>query len=46
MSLTPEVLAANGEVVAWLGSLDISFAPDEELWFTIDGVDAPPADRQ
>jgi hypothetical protein len=41
MPLTPEVLAANGEVVAWLGSLDVSFAPDEELWFTIDGVDNP-----
>lgn len=41
MPLTPEVLAAQGEVVAWLGSLDISFAPDEELWFTIDGVEDP-----
>jgi len=41
MPLTPEVLAAQGEVVAWLGSLDVSFAPDEELWFTIDGVEGP-----
>jgi len=41
MPLTPEVLAAQGEVVAWLGSLDVSFAPDDELWFTIDGVEAP-----
>lgn len=41
MSLTPEILAANGEIVAWLDSLDISFAPDEELWFTIDGIDVP-----
>jgi len=42
MPLTPEVLAANGEVVAWLGNLDVSFARDEESWFTIDGVDSPP----
>ena len=41
MSLTPEVLTAQGEVVAWLGSLDVSFAPDEEPWFTIDGIDSP-----
>ncbi|EJN13270.1 hypothetical protein PMI42_03413 [Bradyrhizobium sp. YR681] len=41
MSLTPEVLAAKGEVVARLGGFDISFAPDEELWFTIDGVEKP-----
>lgn len=41
MSLTPEVLTAQGEVVAWLGSLDVSFAPDEEPWFTIDGVENP-----
>ncbi|WFU81893.1 hypothetical protein QA645_03825 [Bradyrhizobium sp. CIAT3101] len=41
MPLTPEVLTANGEVVAWLGSLDVSFAPDEEPWFTIDGVESP-----
>ncbi len=41
MSLTPEVLIAQAEVVAWLGSLDVSFAPDEEPWFSIDGVDAP-----
>ena len=41
MPLTPEVLTAQGEVVAWLGSLDVSFAPDEETWFTIDGVESP-----
>jgi hypothetical protein len=41
MPLTPEVLTANGEVVAWLSSLDLSFTPDEEPWFTIDGLDAP-----
>lgn len=41
MPLTPEVLTAQGEVVAWLGSLDVSFAPDEEPWFTIDGVESP-----
>ena len=39
--LTPEVLTANSEVVAWLGSLDVSFAADEEPWFTIDGVESP-----
>lgn len=41
MPVTPEVLTAQGEVVAWLGSLDVSFAPDEEPWFTIDGVESP-----
>ncbi|MCP3392965.1 hypothetical protein NLM27_29880 [Bradyrhizobium sp. CCGB12] len=41
MPLTPEVLTANSEVVAWLGSLDVSFTPDEEPWFTIDGVENP-----
>jgi hypothetical protein len=41
MPLTPEVLTAQGEVVAWLGSLDVSFTPDEEPWFTIDGVESP-----
>ena len=41
MPLTPEVLAAQGEVVAWLGSLEVSFAADEERWFTIDGVENP-----
>jgi hypothetical protein len=41
MLLTPEVLTANSEVVAWLGSLDVSFTPDEEPWFTIDGVENP-----
>jgi hypothetical protein len=39
--LTPEVLTANSEVVAWLGSLDVSFATDEEPWFTVDGVESP-----
>src|SRR5438034_1255814 len=41
MPLTPEVLATQGEVVAWLGSLDISFAPDEDPWFTVDGAESP-----
>ncbi|MBW7966267.1 hypothetical protein [Bradyrhizobium sp. BR 10261] len=41
MPLTPEVLTAQGEVVAWLESLDVSFAADEELWFTIDGIESP-----
>ena len=41
MPLTPEVLTAQGEVVAWLGSLDVSFAAEEEPWFTIDGVESP-----
>jgi len=41
MPLTPEVLTAQGEVVARLGTLDVSFAADEEPWFTIDGVDSP-----
>lgn len=41
MPVTPEVLTAQGEIVAWLGSLDVSFAPDEEPWFTIDGVESP-----
>lgn len=41
MPLTPEVLTAKGDVVAWLGSLDVSFAPDEEPWFTIDGIENP-----
>ena len=41
MPLTPEVLVAQGEVVAWLGSLDVSFATDEEPWFTVDGIESP-----
>lgn len=41
MPLTPEVLTAQGEVVAWLGSLDVSFAAEEDPWFTIDGVESP-----
>ncbi|WP_027575441.1 hypothetical protein [Bradyrhizobium sp. WSM1743] len=41
MPLTPEVLTANSEVVARLRSLDVSFAPDEEPWFTIDGIESP-----
>jgi hypothetical protein len=41
MPLTPEVVTANRAVVARLASLDISFVPDEERWFTIDGIDAP-----
>jgi len=41
MPLTPEALTAKGEIAAWLGSLDVSFARDEEPWFTVDGVDSP-----
>jgi hypothetical protein len=41
MPLSPEALTAQGEVVAWLGGLDVSFALDEEPWFTIDGVEDP-----
>lgn len=41
MPLTPEILTANSEVVARLRSLDVSFAPDEEHWFTIDGLEGP-----
>ncbi|MFT4118611.1 hypothetical protein [Bradyrhizobium sp.] len=41
MSLNPEVLAADREVAAWFGSFRISFEPDEELWFRIDGIDDP-----
>ncbi|WP_187436271.1 hypothetical protein [Bradyrhizobium hipponense] len=39
MPLTPEVLTANCEAVAWLGSFDVLFAPDEEPWFAIDGIE-------
>jgi len=41
LPLTPDALTAQGEVVAWLGSLDISFVSDEEPWFTVDGADSP-----
>ncbi|MDA9432673.1 hypothetical protein [Bradyrhizobium sp. CCBAU 51627] len=41
MPLTPERLISDSKVVAWLGRLDVSFAPDEEPWFTIDGVENP-----
>ncbi|WP_245427535.1 hypothetical protein [Bradyrhizobium sp. MOS003] len=41
MPLSPEVVTANREAVARLVSLDVSFAPDEEPWFTIDGIEAP-----
>ena len=41
MPLTPEVVTANRAVVARLASLDVSFVPDEEPWFTIDGIDTP-----
>ncbi|MBH5400574.1 hypothetical protein HZZ13_22660 [Bradyrhizobium sp. CNPSo 4010] len=41
MPLTPEILTANSEAIARLRSLDVSFAPDEEPWFTVDGVDSP-----
>ena len=41
MPLTPEVVTADRAVVARLASLDVSFVPDEEPWFTIDGIDTP-----
>ena len=41
MPLTPEVLTADSEVVARLGSLDVSFVADDERWFTIDGLESP-----
>ncbi|MFC7701256.1 hypothetical protein ACFQX9_31860 [Bradyrhizobium sp. GCM10028915] len=41
MPLPPEVLKAHGEVVAWLGSLDVSFATEEEPWFTVGGIESP-----
>ncbi|WP_407115294.1 hypothetical protein [Bradyrhizobium sp. LMG 9283] len=41
MPLTPEVLTANSAAVARLCSLDVSFAPDDEPWFTIDGIESP-----
>lgn len=41
MPLTPAVLTANSKVVAWFGGLDVSFEPDEEPWFTIDGIENP-----
>lgn len=41
MPLTPEVVTADRSVVARLISLDVSFVPDEEPWFTIDGIENP-----
>ncbi|PIT05856.1 hypothetical protein TSA1_03245 [Bradyrhizobium nitroreducens] len=41
MPLTPEVVTADRAVLARLASLDVSFVPDEEPWFTIDGVENP-----
>lgn len=41
MPLTPEVVTANRAVVARLASLDVSIVPDEEPWFTIDGIENP-----
>ena len=41
MPLSPESLSANSEAVAWLGTFDLSFEPDEEPWFAIDGVEKP-----
>ena len=41
MPLTPEVVTANRSVVARLASLGVSFVPDEEPWFTVDGVENP-----
>jgi hypothetical protein len=47
-ALSHEDLSANSEVAERLASLDVSLeiadrSPD---WFTFDGIDAPPADRQ
>ncbi|MBR0784583.1 hypothetical protein [Bradyrhizobium iriomotense] len=41
MPLSPEALTAKGDVVARLGGFDVSFTPDEEPWFTIDGIENP-----
>lgn len=41
MPLTPEAVTANRAVVARLVSLDVSFVPDEEPWFTVDGIENP-----
>ena len=41
MPLTPEVVTADRAVLARLAGLDVSFVPDEEPWFTIDGVESP-----
>ncbi|MBR1131462.1 hypothetical protein [Bradyrhizobium iriomotense] len=41
MPLSPEALTAKGDVVARLGGFDVSFAQDEEPWFTIDGIESP-----
>ncbi|MCK1357798.1 hypothetical protein [Bradyrhizobium sp. 199] len=41
MPLTPEVVTADRAVVTRLISLDVSFVPDEEPWFTIDGTENP-----
>ena len=41
MPLSPESLSANREAVAWFGTFDVAFEPDEELWFAIDGIESP-----
>jgi hypothetical protein len=41
MSLSPETLSANSTVLARLGALGVTFEPDEEPWFAIDGVETP-----
>ena len=41
MPLSPESLSANREVVAWFGTFDVAFEPDEEPWFAIDGIESP-----
>ncbi|MCK1738856.1 hypothetical protein IVA79_34005 [Bradyrhizobium sp. 138] len=41
MPLTPEVVTADRAVVARLIDLEVSFAPDAEPWFTIDGIGNP-----
>jgi hypothetical protein len=41
MPLSPETVSANSEVVARLTIFDVSFAPDDETWFTVDGIENP-----
>ncbi|MBR0851904.1 hypothetical protein JQ543_29485 [Bradyrhizobium diazoefficiens] len=41
MPLSLETLSANSTVLARLGALDVSFEPDDEPWFAIDGVEPP-----
>ncbi|OAF12721.1 hypothetical protein [Bradyrhizobium neotropicale] len=41
MPLSPEVLSSNSEAVAWLRAFDLSLEPDDEPWFSVDGVEKP-----